>query len=110
MQMQKPDFLSLRHSSTATIQDLPITTSEVVLNEWRDITLSNQVVTFDDLVSGEKVYKALFIHLCRIHPEKEEDYKTLLKIYNEDYRLTTITIENENMKQTLNKLKETFDE
>lgn len=108
--MQKPDFLSLRHSSTATIQDLPITTSEVVLNEWRDITLSNQVVTFDDLTSGEKVYKALFIHLCRIHPEKEEDYKTLLKIYNEDYRLTAITIENENMKQTLNKLKETFDE
>ena len=108
--MQKPDFLSLRHSSTATIQDLPITTSEVVLNEWRDITLSNQVVTFDDLVSGEKVYKALFIDLCRIHPEKEEDYKTLLKIYNEDYRLTAITIENENMKQTLNKLKEIFDE
>lgn len=108
--MQKPDFLSLRHSRTATIQDLPITTSEVVLNEWRDTALSNQVVTFGDLVSGEKVYKALFIHLCRIHPEKEEDYKTLLKIYNEDYRLTTITIENENMKQTLNKLKETFDE
>lgn len=110
MQMQKPDFLSFRHNDAVTIQDLPVTTSKAVLNEWRDITLSNQIVTFDDLTSGEKVYKALFIHLCRIHPEKEEDYKTLLKIYNEDYRLTAITIENENMKQTLNKLKETFDE
>lgn len=110
MQMQKHDFLSFGHSDTATTQDLPSTISKAVLSEWRDITLSNQVVTFDDLTSGEKVYKALFIHLCRIHPEKEEDYKTLLKIYNEDYRLTAITIENENMKQTLNKLKETFDE
>lgn len=108
--MQKPDFLSFKHNDAVTIQDLPVTISKAVVNEWRDITLSNQVVTFDDLVSGEKVYKALFIHLCRIHPEKEEDYKTLLKIYNEDYRLTAITIENENMKQTLNKLKETFDE
>lgn len=108
--IKESDFLSHQHRDVKVIEDFPYAASNVILNEWNNITSSSQVVTFEDLTSGEKVYKALFIHLCRIHPEKEEDYKTLLKIYNEDYRLTTITIENENMKQTLNKLKETFDE
>ena len=50
------------------------------------------------------LYNNIFENLCAENPEKEEEYRALLKLYRNNYRYTVLLIENENLKVEIEKI------
>lgn len=50
------------------------------------------------------LYNNIFENLCAENPEKEEEYRALLKLYRNNYRYTVLLIENENLKVEVEKI------
>ena len=50
------------------------------------------------------LYNNIFENLCAENPEKEEEYRALLRLYRNNYRYTVLLIENENLKVEVEKI------
>lgn len=50
------------------------------------------------------LYNNIFENLCAENPEKEQEYRALLKLYRNNYRYTVLLIENENLKVEVEKI------
>ena len=76
-------------------------TASTINSHNRTIDIED-IVTYKDLADEgdiNKMYKLIFESFCKIYPEKESEYKMLLKLYFMDYRRTVIAIETQNFKQ-----------
>ena len=60
----------------------------------------DDILTKEDFVNNKQLaYKAIYEALISEIPEKADEYKTLCKLYNCNYRTVVLLIESENLKK-----------
>lgn len=64
----------------------------------REFSVDDIITTQDLKDNTAKAYECIFLTLCTQYPEREDEYKTVLKVYNFNYKLAVLSIEIENMK------------
>lgn len=59
----------------------------------------DDILTKEDFVNNKQLaYKAIYEALISEIPEKADEYKTICKLYNYNYRIVVLLIETENLK------------
>lgn len=59
----------------------------------------DDILTKEDFVTNKQLaYKAIYEALISEIPEKADEYKTICKLYNYNYRIVVLLIESENLK------------
>lgn len=65
----------------------------------------NDIVLFSDLKNNQELlYQVLFENIKRRYPAKEKEYDALLELNQQNYRLTVLSIECENIKSETEEL------
>ena len=87
------DFSSARLLSQSTATD------KVYLQTPKRKIDVDTVLTKEDLATNKQLaYQAIYEALISEIPEKADEYKTLCKLYNCNYRTVVLLIESENLK------------
>lgn len=67
--------------------------SDDIFEYINDFTIGQFKSDFKLPVSNDYFYKQIFYNLCDTDEDKKAEYKTLLKLNDEDYRRTVLQIE-----------------